>query len=370
MAHNKRSLAIGGLASLFLGSTLPATNTENFGFVLVNLDPAFYRGSEEIDCPQGRSLTTREAFLSTQSKSEQQRLQLPENAEEFERKYKIDYVFGPNGTDICTDAQLFDTPDRPLEKLNQSKVAFGFDLDGSTTGQPSQNSCSHDEFTSPDGDPGIDNQLFRVTGCNTFFRGAANATEQREFVWTENPTVVLVSGVDSWENDPEVQVLFAPSDDRPTLDVKQQYASGVSLTIAKGLAHRVTIKGRIRNGQLETSPADLRIRYNWLGSTGGEVIVRDFTMKVRLNADGNLVGMAGGYRPIDNAMAVPRIGGPGVANTAGLECAALRRSLRIHADGHRDPRTRQCTTLSSAMHFAATPAFVFESGKLLNSSQN
>src|ERR1700712_2581560 len=210
------------LAGLLFAVPNPAT-ARTYGFALSDLVTAFYRGTEKTDCPQGRSPTTREAFLLTQSPAERIRLMKPASSEELEKKYKIDYVFGPHGTDICTDADAFDTPDRPLQKLNQSKIANGFDLDGAAPGQTAPGTCQHDSFTSPTGEKGVENHLFRVIGCNTFWRGAENAVQsQKEHNWVENPTIVLVSGVDSWQDDPEVSVLIASATDRPTTDVKQQ----------------------------------------------------------------------------------------------------------------------------------------------------
>ncbi|MFC4595739.1 hypothetical protein ACFO3E_16385 [Sphingobium tyrosinilyticum] len=360
-------------AGLFAGCALLAVATpaaaRTYGFALSELTTAFYRGSEKVDCPEGRSPTTRDAFLLTQPPAERARLLKPEHAEELEKKYKIDYVFGPEGKDICTDADFFDTPDRPPQKLNKSKVAYGFDLDGATPGKTAPGTCSHDSFVSPSGEKGIDNQLFRVIGCNTFWRGAENAQHQPEHNWVENPTVVLVSGVDNWQDDPEVEVLIAPAADRLTLDVKQQITPGASLTLSDSGKGRTIMKGQIKGGLLTTDPRDLVIPYNWLGSTGGELILRHFRLRVTRTPEGLLKGEAGGYRPIDNAIAVPRIGGPGVANTAGLECASVRRALRLMADGDRDPQTGQCTSLSSSLNFAATPAFIFEKGVLLNSAE-
>jgi len=74
---------------------------------------------------------------------------------------------------------------------------------------------------------------------------------------------------------------------------------------------------------------------------------------------------AGGYRPIDNALAVMHVGGPGVASTAGVDCASVRKTLRVLADGDPDPKTGACTSVSTGLNFAAKPAFVFDKGVLV-----
>lgn len=339
-----------------------------YAFMLTAMDMSFYRGDEKADCPEGRSHTLREAFLATQSAPEQRRLQLPESAVEFEKKYKIDYVFDASGRDICTDADLFDTPDRETQKLVQSKIAPGMDLDGAAHDAPAANTCGHQSFTSPTGESGVDNQLFRAVACNTFWRGGESGVGDvlAGQNWLGNPAVVLVRGVENWENDPTVEVEIAAAAGQPAADVKKNAASGASLTINDNPRYHVTMKGQIKDGLLTTDPADLILPFNWQVSTGGEFMVRHLRLRVRYK-DGELIGEAGGYRPIDNAIAILHVGGPGVASAAGVECASVRKTLRLLADGDPDARTRQCTSVSSSMTFAAKPAFVFDAnGVLLN----
>ncbi|HEX7855221.1 MAG TPA: hypothetical protein VF503_16150 [Sphingobium sp.] len=344
-----------------------ASETSVQAFMLTALDMSFYRGDEKVDCPEGRSHTVREAFLATQSSSERQRLQMPEHSSEFEKKYKVDYVFGPGGRDICTDADLFDTPERETQKLLQSKIAPGMDLDGAGGDASAPGVCAHQSFNSPSGEPGIDNQLLRAVACNTFWRGGETGVGDvlAGQNWIGNPAVVLVRGVESWADDAAVEVEIAAAVGQPAVDVKNQPVPGASLTASDNPRYRVRMKGQIKDGLLTTEPADLILPFNWQVTTGGEFVVRHLRLRVRYT-DGNLVGEAGGYRPIDNAIAILHVGGPGVASAAGVECASVRKTLRLLADGDRDPKTKQCTSVSSAMKFAATPAFVFDKGVLLN----
>lgn len=340
------------------------------GFFLHQLDMAFYRGDEKIDCPEGRSHTVREAFLATQSSDEQKRLQLPENSVEFEKKYKVDYIFDKNGRDICTDADLFDTPDRGTQKLVQSKIAPGMDLDRAPANGVTEQTCAHDGFTSPEGEQGVDNQFFRAVACNTFWRGGESGSGDvlggGGIVWAANPTVVLVRDVQSWQDDPEVEVEIAAAADRPAADARQMPSEGASLSITDDPRYRMRAKGKIEKGVLTTEPRDLVLPFNWNVKSGGEFIVRHMQLRVRLTPDGQLAGKAGGYRPVDNAIGILHVGGPGVAGAAGVECASVRKTLRLLADGDPDPKTKQCTSVSTGLAFGAKPAFVFEKGVLLN----
>ena len=356
------------LIALATGAGKPQDNPD-YGFVITKLAPAFYRGDEKIDCPDGRSPTLREGFLLTQTPAERARLSKPENSVELERRYKTDYVYGPGGADICTAPTAFDTPDRPLQKATQSKVGPGLDLDGvqDDTSRTPQ-TCAHQSFVSPTGAPGVDNQFYRVIACNTFWRGALSGgtgDAVRESPLTNATAVMLVRDVQSWRDDPHVEVVIAPSPDEAPTDAQQKIVSDGSLAISPEAKWRTVLVGRIENGVLNTEPADLVLPRSWVGALEGEFILKRARLRLALQPGGELKGLAGGYRPIDNALGMYMVGGPGVASVSGLDCASVRKTLRVLADGDPDPKTGACTTVSAAMEFAAAPAFVFEKGVLV-----
>jgi hypothetical protein len=361
--------AAGGLSILVVASGAgPAPKQADYGFVLTKLTPAFYRGDEKIDCPEGRSPSLREAFLATQTQAERARLLKPESSVELERRYKTDYVFGPGGKDICTSPAAFDTPDRPLQKTGQSRIGPGLDLDGAADDEhPAAGTCAHKSFTSPTGERGIDNQFFRAIACNTFWRGALSGgpgDALGESPLVNGVAVMVVRGVESWDNDPQVQVVVAGSPDKAPTDARQQIVDGGSMSMTDNPRWRAVLKGRIENGVLITEPADIVLPDNWVGASGGEVILKRARLRVKLQPNGDLAGDAGGYRPLDNVIGTLEVGGPGVASTAGVDCASVRKTLRMLADGDPDPKTGACTTVSMGLDFAARPAFVFDHGAL------
>jgi hypothetical protein len=355
------------LIAFATGAGQPQHNPD-YGFILTNMGMTFYRGDEKIDCPEGRSHSLREAYLATQTPAEQARLLKPENSVELEHKYKEDYVFGPGGRDICTSAAFFDTPDREVQKMTRSKIGTGLDLDGAAAGATAPGTCAHEKFTSPAGEKGIDNQFYRAIGCTTAWRGALAGGKgdfSGDLRWNENPAVVIVRGVQSWENDPDVEVIVGSTPDKPTLDATGQIVTGGSLAITDNPRYRLVLKGRIENGVLTTEPGNLVLPHNWVGASGGEILINHFRIRARMTPSGELVGEAGGYRPLDNAIATLEVGGPGVANTAGVECASVRKTMRILADGDPDPKTGACTSISEGLDFGAKPAFVFDKGVLI-----
>ena len=68
---------------------------------------------------------------------------------------------------------------------------------------------------------------------------------------------------------------------------------------------------------------------------------------------------------MDNAIATLEVGGPGVASAAGVDCASVRKTMRVLADGDPDPKTGACTSISIGLSFGAKPAFVFDKGVLI-----
>ena len=153
---------------------------------------------------------------------------------------------------------------------------------------------------------------------------------------------------------------------------RRMIAEGVS---GAGVAINAVSLAEVCVGDAEPQTVADRIR-SWgvavldVPAAASEVCARAYlSYRVRRKADGALSGEAGGYRPIDNAIAILHVGGVGVASVAGVECASIRKTLRILADGDRDPKSGQCTTVSSGMNFNAKPAFVFDKGRLINDKQ-
>jgi hypothetical protein len=181
--------------------------------------------------------------------------------------------------------------------------------------------------------------------------------------WTQ---VILLKGVDSLVNDDDVEVIYANTPDRPPVDSKGDFLRGASFTIStKPPRHRNVLHGHIRNGVLTTDPADIVLTETW-GQGGARDIrgnrgVWDFKkgrLRLVFQSDGSLTGVLGGYRPLFDSVLSESLGGAGSAIVAGLDCSAELATLRKYADGLRDPKTGQCTGISSAQQLTAVPAFV------------
>ena len=333
------------------------------GFVVDTFVPPIVPGMDS--CPGGPSLKLREHFLASLPEAERARLSLGENDAEMVRRWQAQ-AFGPNGTNICSQPDMFE---RPLLKTVQSPNGWGLDLD---EGAKDADTCTHEEFTTPAVEPGIDNQEYRALGCKPELRGNdGNGGDQlvgtRQFLtsgeWTQ---VILLRGVDSLENDPEVEVIYGNTPDRPMVDSAGKFLPGASFTISdKAPRHRNVLKGRIERGVLTTQSADILLAQTW-GQGGARDIrgnrsrftFRKGRLRLTFQPDGSLLGMVGGYRPIFEEIQSPALGGVGSATVAGIDCAGELATLKKLADGIRDPKTGQCTAVSGAMRLNAIPAFV------------
>jgi hypothetical protein len=181
--------------------------------------------------------------------------------------------------------------------------------------------------------------------------------------WTQ---VILLKNVHNLVHQDHVEVIYANTADRPMVDAKGNFLPGMSFTVNDtGARHRNVLQGRIDHGVLTTEPTDIRLVATW-GQGGPRDIRGQRTLyhyekgrlRLEFQPDGSLRGFVGGYRPLFDVIVSTSLGGEGAALTAGIDCAAEMAALKKYADGSRDPRTGQCTAVSSAMRIGAIPAFI------------
>ena len=373
--RRRRAVAMAALSGILLvtGPAMTARQRETalpappaggtMGFVINEAISPVIQGPDA--CPDGTALKLREQFLALQPEAERARLSLKENEPEANRKWQA-RIFGPGGTNVCSQPDLF--PDRPAMRTVQSRFAMGMDLDQGG----SADTCQHENYTSPQGETGIDNQEYRTMGCTREWRGTDGikgdmAVGMRQFhasgEWTQ---VLLLRGVDSLENDPSVEVIYANTPDRPPVDSMGNFLRGASFTISgEAPRNRNVLRGQIVNGVLTTQPSDIKLTQTW-GQGGARDIrgvrtkydYRQGRLRLRFQPDGSLLGMMGGYRPLHDIIQSPMLGGAGSAIVAGIDCAQVLQTLQQNADGLKDRKTGKCNGISSTLQISAVPAYV------------
>lgn len=238
----------------------------------------------------------------------------------------------------------------------QGGVSYGFNLDNETTSE---------DFVSPDGEEGIDNQLFRSIGCIIGFRGPDGV----EYIFENkaikdaryNRLMLHLTGVESLENDDEVTVTVYRGLDRLLTD-----ASGEK--VVPGGSQRVDMRwgapvirefpARIKDGLLTSEPTpDLIIPWMNLGvPTHQEVF--DARFRLALSETG-ASGMIGGYVDVETwYRQLLRNDSTHHLSNGDISAISLYKQLRRAADGHPDPETGENTAVSAALDAKFVQVFI------------
>lgn len=248
----------------------------------------------------------------------------------------------------------------------------GLDLDGrhSTAGDGA--ACGHADFRAPDGTSGVDNQHWRLLGCVPAYQPGGQMDrmwQSGNFIKEGIPMLVEVRGVDDRRNDDAVEVRILSSADTVSMDADGGVVPFLSLREHEDARYRNGFSaGRIENGVLHTEPIDIRLKVKQQ-VLNMEFFYRDARLRAEITEDGLKNGVLGFYWDGDNfyeAMNDHYIGtyhsGRVAAHTRGYSCAGMDHALPGLMDGHPDPETGRCTSLSSAILFEAVPAFVIPAG--------
>jgi len=247
----------------------------------------------------------------------------------------------------------------------------GLDLDGiaSSKTDGTDGRCAHDDFTSPDGETGIDNQYWRLMGCIRGYRpnDLMDRLHQSNSMIKEGGYAIMleVSGMDDTRNDEEVEVQILSAGAPVTTNAVGGIMEHVSLTAhADPRYHSAKARGRIVDGVLTTEPVDLRVKVKQQ-TQDNAVWYRDARIRAEVHEDGRIEGIVGTYWDLENFWSMlndhmigDRHQGRNAAFNRGFMCAGIYHAMSQVADGHPDPETGQCTSISTTIHFEAVPAFV------------
>ncbi len=347
-----------------------ASEGETLGFLITGSANAFHYGAMEVDCPLGFEASVEELWLATLPLAERQRLERPENAKEYARKWKDDFITGPGGENVCNNAKSFlDDPRHPPFRGVQSAVAYGLNLDGTTDGRATPNSCAHPKFEGLNGEPAVDNQLYRALGCVRVYdgdireRGGDTPAEQRTRR-ALNLYLIELRGLDDVQNDDDVEVGIYSTEDQSLRSAAGTDLPHQSFQVTSNPRWRTETKGRIVDGVLTTDVIDV-LYLSWKIPTTGlfgqasEHEFRDVRFRVSLRPDGTMTGIMGAYRPIENITTEGRCC-KSMASVANHDCASEHKTFVAMADGYPDPQTGQCTMISAAQRVEGIPAFVIQ----------
>ena len=250
------AVALGVAAS---GGPLGAAGEgETRGFLITGSANAFHYGAMEVDCPMGFEPSVEELWLATLLPAERERLQRPENAKEYAQSWKNDFITGPGGENVCNNPKSFLTdPRHPAYRGVQSTVAYGLNLDGTTDGRATPNSCEHPKFEGLNHEPAVDNQLYRALGCVRVYdgdireRGGDTPAEQRTRR-ALNLYLIELRGLDDVQNDDDVEVGIYSTEDQSLRSAAGTDLPHQSFQVTSNPRWRTETKVRIVDGVLTT----------------------------------------------------------------------------------------------------------------------
>jgi hypothetical protein len=257
--------------------------------------------------------------------------------------------------DSCTDPRDFPMLNRGFQPYD-GKIAFGMNLDGGNRGRGKAGS----RFTGPNGERGVDNELWRVMGCMKHFREFGNPDNANGTLFSAAaPTLINISGIDNPQNDDDVRVSVYASLDPLVVDGRGTALAHASYTVDPRPDLVAETRGRLVQGVLTTEPVDLKLYYKEQIIDGTRSL-RGAIIRAKIADDGSVEGGFYGYYTLasfyDSVSQMTQLG----ANLSSLSCPTIHAELQRHADGYPDPATGHNTAISSALNFVGVPAFVVQ----------
>jgi hypothetical protein len=309
------------------------------GYVLTDLMWAQYETpGGKTECPQG---------LNTMGPREQFEVLYPKN----KPRTLID-------TELSFESQTWyptTTPDRfPFHEA--VGPSYGLNLDGKV---------GPNDYTDPDGNPGIDNQLHRALGCLVGFRkDGLQYIFLKMAITKERYTrlMIEISEVDNLVNDAHVKVTIYRGMDRLLTDATgEKIVPGGSqrIDIRWGREFMQQLDGEIVAGVLTTRPvAQMLIPWDSNTATPTEQVVRDMRMRLQISPTG-AQGLIGGYADVETFYkANIRSDSTHHLSNGQVSAPSLYRELRRLADAYPDPATGANTAISSALSAKFTQVYI------------
>lgn len=333
----------------------PMADTTSRGFVvskwydnLPEVDPA--------DCPEGFNLPESEHFEVDMAAFNEARKDI--GYREAQKKF-----FPP---DACSNPTAQEDPG--FKTFDGSVTLAGLDLDGEDSKKSDGSACAHDDFTGPNGETGIDSQHWRLLGCTKAYQPGGQIDRLYRggnFVKEGYPILIELLDVDDPRNDDSIQVRISSSQDSVEVGASGEVLRDLSLRHHKEAAYvGAAAPGKIVDGVVTSEPVDLKLRLKQQ-VIDAAFFFRDARIRAEMQPDGSIQGVLGFYWDADNFYTVNNdhyIGeyhsGRIAAETRGYMCAGIYHAIPRMTDGHPDPETGECTSLSAQMHFEGTPAFV------------
>ncbi len=228
----------------------------------------------------------------------------------------------------------------------------GFDIDGFQSGHRDPDGCNAPDFTSPEGVPGIDNQLGAIlSGLPPQVANIVPATVASSI--RDGGLLLLVELMDlDGEAGSENGAVFRYGAGTPLLGTDAMLLPNQTFTLDADPLLGFVDGVRRQDGGFAGGPFTLRFRMRFI-STPVEFRLQRARFAFAPNAEGQLEGVVGGAITNDDLL--------GVLDLLGGDDTELRETLKAllppFADVM-DPETGKCDALSAAVKVRLVPAFI------------
>lgn len=307
-----------------------APEGRTIAYVVTNLSWALQSTKEMTECPQGLNEGVREQF----------KLLFPDASD-----HKHDFA----DTQLRRQVESYQptvAPDALPFLEGQGPVAPGVDLDGV---------AGPEDFTSPEGVRGVDNQMHRVLGCIANYRAPDGPIRffEDEMVLRENYNRIIVqlNGVDSLADDPDVDVMIFRGRDNVLVDaggLKALPGGTQRIDTRWGSRYIKRTHGRIEKGTLTTEPVDLP--YPWDAFyMPTDQYMWGARLKLALTPE-SAEGLVAGYTDVETwYMHMLRNWSAHYQSYGKSSGPSIYKAMRRLADGVPDPETGVNRAISSAL---------------------
>ncbi len=235
-------------------------------------------------------------------------------------------------------------------------ISIGMNLDGKV---------DDNDFTSPDGVEGIDNQLYRAIGCIANYRGPDGTlyhfTNKYYQQHNYNRVLIELTGVDSLTSDSDVTVTTYRGLDGLLADATgSDFMPGGSQRVDMRWGEEFIQKfnGKIVDGIVTTEAADLVLPQTAAFQDTTIQTIRGLRFQLKLTPDG-AEGLMAGYTDVGGFYYQLNAAWSTHLQSYGqLSSPSLYRALHRLADGYPDPETGANTAISSALDVKFTQVFI------------
>jgi hypothetical protein len=338
-----------------LVGTLPVTAAaapkQTLGFVLTGWHLAVHESPDgREECPAGfqySNLDNWKAEYPTEAEREK-----------MHQEYGFRQNRGQNGENVWLYPDTVTDP-LPFREV-QSSIGVGANLDGTEDGAATPKSCAHQKFVSPEGQKGIDNQLYRVLGCQKPFRrgGMFDARFSNEKkVEPFARFLVEISDIDNLQNDDSVIVTTFKGSDKLVADAAGNVIPFSSQRVdERGPQYIHRTRGRIVNGVLYTEPMDILFAAAPHGFPS-ETYLQDMRLQLKLG-ETSAEGLMAGYHDLKQWWKAFVKQTMSLEHVTQISAPGVYQAIVRLADGHKDATTGQCQSISAAYEVSFVRAFI------------